>query len=124
MKLGTALVLALAIFAPVCLCSLHSAPKQPAEHSCCAQESQTPGQPEKGGCDKGCSHCNAEFKVQQDQPKETQPVFSQILLGVPAYAASEYQVPEFLAFVSPIHFGSPAPPGRTPTYLLHCSLLC
>lgn len=123
-KAGIAALLALAIFAPACVCSLESAPKQEAKHSCCSPKNEAPAPVENGGCEKGCNHCKAEFKTQQDQPKETQPVFSQILLAVPAYADSGILIPDRVSFVSPIHAGAHAPPGRTPVYLLHCSIVC
>lgn len=119
-----AALLALAIFAPACVCSLQSAPKQEAKHSCCSPKKEAPAPVEKNGCGKGCNHCKAEFKTQQDQPKETQPVFSQVLLAVPAYAGIDSLVPEWVAFVSPVLEGAHAPPGRAPVYLLHCSILC
>lgn len=123
-KVGIAALLALAFFAPACVCSLQSAPKQEAEHSCCSPKKETPAPVEKDGCGKGCNHCKAEFKTQQDQPKESQPVFSQVLLAVPAYADSGMPVPDLVSYVSPVHAGAHAPPGRMPVYLLLCSIVC
>jgi len=124
MRTMLSLVLALALLAPACMCSLHAAPRASLSHSCCEGKEKSPAPAEKDGCGKDCKHCTAEYKAKQDQPKETQPVFSQVLLAVLPQAATADLIPDFVPFLSPIRMGIPAPSGRIPTYLLHCAILC
>lgn len=124
MKWGTALLLALAIFAPACLCSLHAAPEKSAEHACCTTEQGGAPVQTDDGCGQACNHCAANYEPPQDQPKAVSFDFSMSLLAVlPRETNGGAGVLRWAPVPAPLCAES-APPGRVPAYLLHCRIIC
>lgn len=106
-----------------CLCPLQAASKEP--DACCAerQGTQLPATPEKG-CPSGCGHCSQEIQNTQDLPQPPLSVSAPMPLATPPTVSfTEVFFPTQVTNAA-LPISGPAPPGRTPTYLLHCAILC